>query len=61
MKTVRVLSIILLAAFLTFQGLYYFSEETVPVVRAAIGLLGLISGVLMFISLGHWIDIRKEK
>ncbi|MDE3055976.1 MAG: hypothetical protein KGI80_04725 [Verrucomicrobiota bacterium] len=61
MKTVRVLSVIVLAAYLCFQGLFYLAEMTSPVAHASIGLLGLGAGVLMFISLGHWIDLSKEK
>jgi len=61
MKTIRVLSIILLASYLIFQGLFYLAEMASPVAHAAIGLLGLGSGILIFISLGHWIDLRKEK
>jgi len=61
MKTIRALSIIFLAAFLILQGLYYILELTTPVVHAAIGLLGLGSGILIFISFEHWIHIKKEK
>ena len=61
MKTIRALSIIALAAYLVFQGLYYLAELSSPVTHAAIGILGLGAGVLMFISLGHWVDINKEK
>ncbi len=61
MKTIRALSIIALAAYLIFQGLYYLAELTSPVTHAAIGILGLGAGVLMFISLGHWVDVSKEK
>lgn len=61
MKTIRVLSIILLAAYLIFQGLFYLAEMSSPIAHAAIGLLGLGSGVLMFISLNHWVNIHKEK
>jgi len=61
MKTIRALSIIALAAYLIFQGLYYLAELSSPVTHAAIGILGLGAGVLMFISLGHWVDISKEK
>ncbi len=61
MKTVRVLSVIGLAAYLVFNGLFNLGEMDSPTIRAAIGLLGLISGALMFISLGHWINIKKER
>jgi len=61
MKTIRALSIIVLAAYLIFQGLYYLAEISSPIVHAAIGILGLGAGVLIFISLGHWVDISKEK
>ena len=61
MKTIRVLSIIFLAAYLILQGLFYVAEMTTPIVHAAIGLLGLGAGILMFVSLGHWVDLRKEK
>ena len=61
MKTIRALSVIVLAAYLIFQGLYYLAELSSPVTHAAIGILGLGAGILMFISLGHWIDISKEK
>lgn len=60
MKTIRVLSIILLAGYLVFQGLYYIAEMTAPVAHAAIGLLGFGAGILMFISLNHWINLKKE-
>ncbi len=61
MKTVRILSVIALAAFLIFQGLFYLMEMDAPAIHAAIGLLGLTSGALMFISLSHWTDFHKEK
>ena len=61
MKTVRALSIIALACFLILQGLYFLAELTTPTVHAAIGLLGLGAGVLMYISLRNWIDHHKEK
>lgn len=61
MKTVRVLSVILLAAYLILQGLYYLGEMNSPTIHAAVGLLGFASGILMFISLSHWINIKKEK
>jgi len=61
MKIIRALSIIALAAYLIFQGLYYLAELASPVIHAAIGILGLGAGVLMFISLGHWVDVTKEK
>ncbi len=60
MKTVRVLSVITLAGYLVFQGLYYLAEMSSPTSHAAIGLLGLASGALMFISLSHWINFHKE-
>lgn len=61
MKTIRVLSIIFLAAYLILQGLYYIAEITTPIIHAAIGLLGLGSGLLIFISLSHWVDLKKER
>ena len=61
MKTIRVLSLILLAAYLILQGFYYIAEMTTPIIHAAIGLLGLGAGTLMFISLGHWVNLKKEK
>ena len=61
MKVIRVLSVIALAAYLILQGLYYLAELTTPTIHAAIGLLGVVSGVLIFISLHHWIDLKLEK
>jgi hypothetical protein len=61
MKTIRVLSIILLASYLVFQGLFYLAEMTSPIAHAAIGLLGLGSGILIFVSLSHWINQKKER
>lgn len=61
MKTIRVLSIIMLAAYLIFQGLFYLAEINTPIIHAAIGLLGLASGVLIFVSLSHWINYHKDK
>jgi hypothetical protein len=62
MHVVKSLSIITLAAYLVFQGLFYLAEMDAPVAQAAIGLLGLVSGGLMFISLGCWChcDTRKK-
>ncbi len=61
MKVVRVLSVIALASFLILQGLFYLAEITSPVFYAFIGVLGMTAGVLMFISLSHWIDFKKEQ
>jgi len=61
MKTVRVLSVISLAAYLIFQGLASLGEMSTPIMMAAQGLLALISGVLMFISLGHWANYKSER
>ena len=61
MKTIKALSIIFLAAYLIFQGLFYIAEMKTPVTHAAIGLLGLGAGVLMFISLHHWIEEKKVR
>jgi hypothetical protein len=62
MHIVKGLSIIGLAAFLIFQGLFFLIEMDTPVAQAAIGLLGLVSGALMFISLGCWLhcDTRRK-
>ena len=56
MKVIRALSVIALAGYLIFQGLYYLAEMPSPVMHAATGLLGLTAGVLMFLSLGHWLE-----
>ncbi len=61
MKTIRVLSIIFLAAYLILQGLYYVAEMSTPVVHAAIGLLGLGAGIMIFVSFSHWINFKKGK
>ncbi|MFZ0566014.1 MAG: hypothetical protein WAM28_07510 [Chlamydiales bacterium] len=61
MKVIRVLSIISLASYLVLQGLYYLALESSPLLHAAIGILGLGAGALMFISLGHWTDLHKEE
>lgn len=61
MKAVRIISIIGLAAYLVLQGLYYIGGLTSPVIHALIGFVGLGTGVLMFISLTHWVDWHKEK
>jgi len=61
MKTIKVLSVIFLAAYLIFQGLFYLAEMTSPIAHAAIGLLGLSSGILMFISFSHWVDHPKKR
>ena len=55
MNIIKALSIIGLASFLILQGLFYLAELQSPIVHAGIGLLGLISGALMFISLNHWV------
>jgi hypothetical protein len=59
MHVVKTLSIIGLAAFLILQGLFFIAGIEAPMTHAAIGLLGLISGALMFISLGHW--VKEER
>jgi hypothetical protein len=61
MHVVRSLSVIGLAAYLIFQGIYYIGELDTPVIHAAIGLLGLVSGALMFISLGCWCKEDKRR
>jgi hypothetical protein len=55
MKIVKSLSIVTLAAYLVFQGLFHLAEMTSPIAHATIGLLGFISGSLILISLNHWI------
>jgi formate hydrogenlyase subunit 3/multisubunit Na+/H+ antiporter MnhD subunit len=55
MKVVKALSVIGLAAYLIFQGLFYIAEAHSPAIHAIIGILGLVSGALIFISLSHWI------
>lgn len=60
MHVLRILSIIFLAGYLIFQGLYYLAELQSPTMHAAIGLLGLGSGALIFISLSHWVNLKKE-
>jgi len=61
MHIVKALSIIGLAGFLIFQGFFYLAEMDSPVAIAGIGLLGLVSGALMFISLGHWISCETRR
>lgn len=61
MKVIRVLSVIGLASYLVLQGLFYIGEMSSPILRAVIGFVGLAAGALMFISLSHWINIKKEK
>ncbi len=61
MKTIRVLSVISLAAYLIFQGLSSLGEMTTPIMMAAQGLLALVAGILMFISLGHWANYKSER
>ncbi|MCC5831734.1 MAG: hypothetical protein JJU12_01660 [Chlamydiales bacterium] len=60
MKIVRVLSVIGLAAYLVLQGLFYLAEATAPALHALIGIIGLGTGALIFISLGHWANMGKE-
>ena len=61
MRIVKDLSIIGLAGFLTCQGLYYLGEMSRPVLHAGIGILGLAAGVLMFVSLTHWVEHHKGR
>jgi len=61
MRVIRILSVIGLAAYLVLQGLYYIGLQASPTLHAIIGAIGLGTGVLMFISLGHWTDWHKEK
>lgn len=61
MKIVRILSVIALAVFLIFQGLGYLSETVSPIMMAAEGLLALLAGILIFISLGHWANFKSER
>lgn len=61
MRIIRILSIIGLAAYLILAGIYLIGDQESPEFLAFIGAVGLATGVLMFISLGHWIDFRKEK
>lgn len=60
MKIVRILSVIGLAAYLVLQGLFYLAEQTSPFLHALIGIVGIATGALIFISLGHWINMAKE-
>lgn len=60
MKTIRVISIIGLAAFLCLQGLYWLSGATSPGFQILVGIVGLATGILMFISLTHWICCCKD-
>jgi hypothetical protein len=62
MHIVRGLSIIGLAVYLVFQGIFYMVDIEGPVPPIAIGLVSLFTGVLMFISLGHWLccDTRRK-
>jgi hypothetical protein len=60
MKIIRVLSIIGLAAYLVLQGFYLLTESQSPSLHALIGILGLASGALIFISISHWVDYHKE-
>jgi len=60
MKAVKVLSVIGLAAFLVLQGLYLTFESTSPLFHSLIGIVGLATGVLMFISLTHWVGSHKD-
>lgn len=61
MKVVRVLSVIGLASFLILQGLEYVSEKQSPTLSAFVGFIGLAAGTLMFISLSHWANPKKEQ
>lgn len=61
MKVVRILSVVALAAFLIFQGIGYLSETVSPMMMSLQGLLALISGVLMFISISHWANYKSER
>ena len=62
MHIVKKLSIIGLAAYLVLQGLLYFIEIEGPALPTAIGMIGLGTGMLMFISLGNWLccDSRRK-
>ncbi len=60
MKLVRVLSVIGIAGYLVLDGLYGFSGADNPLVYSAIGLVGLVAGTLMFVSLALWADPRNE-
>lgn len=61
MKAIRVLSVIGLAIYLVLQGLYFLTERQSLWLHNTIGVVALATGVLIFISLSHWINIRKEK
>ena len=60
MHIVKALSIIGLGAFLIMQGLFYLAELQSPIIHAAIGLLGIVSGALIFISLKHWFSEKGK-
>ena len=59
MKTIRILSVIGLAAYLILQGLFFLALIHSPAILAVTGIIGLATGVLMFISLIHWIRYKK--
>ena len=61
MKLVRGLSVIGVAAYLVLQGLYLFSNADSPMVYSAIGLIGLVAGALIFVSISCWADPKNEK
>ncbi len=60
MRIVKALSVIGLAAFLVLQGLFFIAASSSPALEAAIGLIGLATGALIFISLSHWIEHKKD-
>jgi len=60
MKNMKVLSIILLAAFLVLTGFSYFVDIESPIFDAGLGLISLAAGILMFVSLGSWHNMFEK-
>lgn len=60
MKNVKVISVILLAAYLVLTGFSYFVDFDSPVFDAGMGLISLAAGILMFVSLGSWHNMFEK-
>ncbi len=59
MRLLRMLAVIGLAAYLVLQGLFLLTGFGGAVALGIVGIIGLITGVLIFVSLGHWFRMDK--
>ena len=61
MHIVKMIAMILLAAFLILNGLAGMSEITLaPQAMTSLGVIGLAAGVLILISIGRFVGNKKR-